>query len=651
MDDLKKPKYPSTSAKRKLIDKEFRQAANAINQVKEGSAEALDFFGAGLAKRKKAVLSLLERIDSNQYPGIFSIEEAIVSFESAPDNSYDELEIRGRMYLAAALWMLDEMKRNGKIHEASGFLPVDFEAAYDTNMPFEFYDPSYENEMIGSVVSVLEFKEGSDGNHWTARRGEDNRTDFWGLMDLLDRDRVETACRHFEEKQAEYIDRFLRCFELFDKAEEAIVKRAKGVTKNVLMVNYNPEEEQRRAAQEWEVFKKNRDNFNYGCVRYPARDRRSIINDCGFREVSSIMSEFVVDDPYELCFALVYLTEKGDESPWLFRTGYAVMHTACSMLPWFDKTEDDFDNPLTYFRNDWTQQEQIDRVDLYHKRYKNGLNLAQMVFNMTAAVFPRNLHPFEQDRAEMLDAGVDEHTVDTVLAASEMLFFPQFQTKAQNLRDVMDWLGNRDDSEESTTDQPEAPLGGYWGQFGSVGKPVTEKKPDIEEETVKDPAKLKAEIKQLKNLLAEMRREIKTEKKKAEKEQAEAMREHRELADLREVVFNQENMQESMEEEPPIGNEWPYKVKKDTLVFGGHANWLKGIKSLLVGNIRFIDKDLVFDTNIVKNADQIWIQPNVMSHKQYYRIVDTARQYGKPIRYFTQASWAKGAEQVKEQDE
>lgn len=149
MDDLKKPKYPSTSAKRKLIDKEFRQAANAINQVKEGSAEALDFFGAGLAKRKKAVLSLLERIDSNQYPGIFSIEEAIVSFESAPDNSYDELEIRGRMYLAAALWMLDEMKRNGKIHEASGFLPVDFEAAYDTNMPFEFYDPSYENEMIG----------------------------------------------------------------------------------------------------------------------------------------------------------------------------------------------------------------------------------------------------------------------------------------------------------------------------------------------------------------------------------------------------------------------------------------------------------------------------------------------------------------------
>ena len=162
---------------------------------------------------------------------------------------------------------------------------------------------------------------------------------------------------------------------------------------------------------------------------------------------------------------------------------------------------------------------------------------------------------------------------------------------------------------------------------------------------------MKAEIKQLKNLLAEMRREIKTEKKKVEKGQAEAAREHRELADLREVVFNQENMQESMEEEPPIGNEWPYKVKKDTLVFGGHANWLKGIKSLLAGNIRFIDKDLVFDTNIVKNADQIWIQPNVMSHKQYYRIVDTARQYGKSIRYFTQASWAKGAEQVKDQDE
>ena len=37
-----------------------------------------------------------------------------------------------------------------------------------------------------------------------------------------------------------------------------------------------------------------------------------------------------------------------------------------------------------------------------------------------------------------------------------------------------------------------------------------------------------------------------------------------------------------------------------------------------------------------------------MSHTMYYRIVDTARTYGKPVRYFGYASWAKCADQVVE---
>ena len=91
-------------------------------------------------------------------------------------------------------------------------------------------------------------------------------------------------------------------------------------------------------------------------------------------------------------------------------------------------------------------------------------------------------------------------------------------------------------------------------------------------------------------------------------------------------------------------------VCKGTVVFGGHATWAKGIKDLLTGNIRFIDKDLVFDTALVRHADVIWIQPNALGHNMYYRIVDTARQYGKPVRYFTYASWKKCAEQVAEGD-
>ena len=69
--------------------------------------------------------------------------------------------------------------------------------------------------------------------------------------------------------------------------------------------------------------------------------------------------------------------------------------------------------------------------------------------------------------------------------------------------------------------------------------------------------------------------------------------------------------------------------------------------SLLVRENRCVqDKDYLFNINIIKNADMIWIQTNALSHKMYYRIVDTARALKIPIRYFASASAQKCAGQV-----
>ena len=94
---------------------------------------------------------------------------------------------------------------------------------------------------------------------------------------------------------------------------------------------------------------------------------------------------------------------------------------------------------------------------------------------------------------------------------------------------------------------------------------------------------------------------------------------------------------------------FPYSAKGRYVVFGGHDSWLKVIRPMLTGNIRFMDRE-VFNTSVIRNADVIWIQPNALSHSQYYRIVDAARQDRKPVRYFTYASAAKGAVQLMEAD-
>lgn len=93
-----------------------------------------------------------------------------------------------------------------------------------------------------------------------------------------------------------------------------------------------------------------------------------------------------------------------------------------------------------------------------------------------------------------------------------------------------------------------------------------------------------------------------------------------------------------------------YEVKGQTVVFGGHESWLKQIRGMTAGNIRFVPLDQVFDPSIIRNAVTVWIQGNRLSHKQYYRIMNIARANGIPVRYFTCSSAARCLEQIRAAD-
>ena len=50
-------------------------------------------------------------------------------------------------------------------------------------------------------------------------------------------------------------------------------------------------------------------------------------------------NSFFVEDPFALCFALIYLSDIGDNYPWLMYSGGALMHYVYSLLPWYVKTD------------------------------------------------------------------------------------------------------------------------------------------------------------------------------------------------------------------------------------------------------------------------------------------------------------------------
>lgn len=80
-------------------------------------------------------------------------------------------------------------------------------------------------------------------------------------------------------------------------------------------------------------------------------------------------------------------------------------------------------------------------------------------------------------------------------------------------------------------------------------------------------------------------------------------------------------------------------------IFGGHPTWINGVKGQLV-NARFFKDGDLHSLDIIRNAQEIWIQPNAISHSFYGKVLNAARLNGISVRYFGFAGIKKCLEQV-----
>ena len=126
--------------------------------------------------------------------------------------------------------------------------------------------------------------------------------------------------------------------------------------------------------------------------------------------------------------------------------------------------------------------------------------------------------------------------------------------------------------------------------------------------------------------------------------------ERQELVDLRELVFNRENdtageARSEVQKEVKL----PYRAKRKLVIFGGHETWLKAIRPMLPEEV-FVTGTIRSNTDLIRNADAVWIQTNALSHNDYYKIVGIARTHHIPVRYFIYSSAEKCALQLASED-
>ena len=92
---------------------------------------------------------------------------------------------------------------------------------------------------------------------------------------------------------------------------------------------------------------------------YIGTTERRVMNS---RELGKIMGEFKVDDPFEICFALIYMIGTADSAIWSMKTGTAVICAAGRMLPWYvspeewDEDEEPWEELSFYRDNDWLEK-------------------------------------------------------------------------------------------------------------------------------------------------------------------------------------------------------------------------------------------------------------------------------------------------------
>ena len=376
-------------------------------------------------------------------------------------------------------------------------------------------------------------------------------------------------------------------------------------------------------------------------------------------EVAERMKPLTIKKPFEVCFALLWLIENGSDLPWLYGCGCGLMREVEESLPWgiihYKENHDPVWNPeceqeepeqLSFLEPapnkqlvkhsaipEWYERKYIPNDE---ESFRFNRSLAQIVYEETGCILPRDMRRYDIEQATLKRYGVRGKETTALLMLLTTLGHARRSEIALNLdQAMMEYWADEAADDEKPREAEKVSKEGKKEENSLTYEELVEKL-KAEQENNK---KLRASLHEAEKNSREVRKELAVVRESA-------LLEHRELADLREVVFNAENAEAEQGEETFDEKLFPYEVEKETIVFGGHETWLKAIKHMLTGNIRFLEKNLNFDINVVRNADIVWVQTNAISHTLYYRITDAARQYRKPVRYFTHASAMKGALQV-----
>lgn len=654
------PVNPELTKVKSVFQRNVDMAYKVQRTHKSDFVERYDLTDVYCKRRIKAVMNLLPKFKERygkQYPKL-EMEEDLANIASLPVMTYDSIERSASFCLGVALWMLDRAWESETILEVSDLLPESYSGVDCVDV----YDTRFHHSVFKKMLLVIQTRYGKDKSKYVVPESIFDKRDpedaFHKIMALLPPERIELAVENLKQKFWEWADLYFavlspmvkelnRLDEAMDRLEdqmrEYLDRKPKkpdfAALKDLALMDDRPligrlseEEQMIRQMEGLEEKRKKAEhriyNLHFVSLSAGVHGKKQIA-ECVGDDFAEAFCNFRIDDPYEICFAILYLLDQDDDYAWVYSFMTAIVCRAAAMLPWGLELYSEMDDGIWFQDNEWIEPKPFD-PEWYETKYAgewyeddddpHDVSLAQLVYQYTGAALPRDMNRFDGLKKELRAKGLKPSQVSTLCAMMNVIGEVSRQRfDFSKYADQDDW-----DAEEEA---------------------VTEDLASENEKLKAELAKLRKQAKEANYNLNRENRELKDQLKKMEAGAGEL---RQELADLREVVFNQQNgAEEEKTEESKIS--FPYHTSRRLVAFGGHDSWLREIKFKLP-DVRFMSDD-ISSPEIIKRADVVWIQTNCIGHKSYNIIIDLARKYSRKVRYFAYASATKCAEQVVAEEE
>lgn len=623
----------------------------------------------------------------------FNFDDEWIAINILMDPPYNVGEEMFCYSLAAAIWILDAIRANQKMDEVLALLPKDKDKLDSVRLP-KCVSPCYSEAVLRSMVyTILHRNEDcvglikspkdparvfvTDGYTIAGKQHQDvpSRQVFEGILALLPEDMVDNAVNTFAFMSKAAVSRYFTCRnkwikkeikftqELRKKTEELkvisqesvnLVEKAKAVVNGTSVpkrIEGVPliSESLQVGAQVFDIKKRCNDIIDEMEAIQDERDalydeisdfqNDSIMKSYWTEEswakrypklIARYAARYSVPDPYEMCFAFYYLIDQGDDLAWMYYPTSVILSFSAAQLPWSGGAVKELSD-----KNGANTADIIDifpHIDIYNELHTKDSRMVPISWN------DMSLHlPPDTKREDNL----------RYTPSKAIYTFTNGAIVPRNTRNIDAFAESLYDC-GVTADEGKAIYGAYISVLSNLEERVdfkdnTESLAAQCKEYEKELERLRKENEQQKEELYKTKKALSDKDAIIEKQANKRTVEKQELNDLRELIFALTN--DAGEEKPSQkqNTAFPYHTQKKHVVFGGHPTWLKAIKPMLP-DVKFIEG--VPSSEQIKGAEMVWLQTNYMSHKAFYKIIDIVRSKNIPLRYFTSASAAKGAEQV-----